>query len=95
MWLMSVSSMPASCRSLPAWNDPSRSASGKPGIMRQHSRQITNQLRVIRHPDRATAGANQGHQAIAFHQVRTPTTDRLPQRSRDKIAPNILRGNPR
>jgi hypothetical protein len=95
MRLMSVSSPPASCRSLPACHDPSRSGSGKPGIMQQHSRQITNQLRVIRQPDRATADADHDQQAAAFQQFRTLATGRLPQRSRGKIAPNLLRGNPR
>jgi hypothetical protein len=63
--------------------------------MQQHSKQITNRLRAIRHPDRATADANHDQQAVASWQVRTLTTGRLPQRSHGKIAPNILRGNPR
>jgi len=95
MRLIGEGGPPASCRSLPACNDPSRSASGKPGIMQQHSRQITNRLRAIRHPDRTTADVNHDQQAAASQQARTLTTGRLPQRSRGKIAPNILRGNPR
>jgi hypothetical protein len=87
--------MGVSSRSLPACDDPSRSASGKPGIMQQHSRQITNRLRATRHPDRTTADGNHDQQAVAFQQLRALTTGRLPQRSRGKIAPNILRGNPR
>jgi hypothetical protein len=92
---MGVSRPPTSCRALPACHDPSRSASGKPGIVQQRSKQITNRLRVIRHPDRATADANHDQQAVAFQQVRMLPPGPLPQRSRGKIAPNILRGNPR
>jgi hypothetical protein len=95
MRLIGEGGPPASCRSLPACNDPSRSASGKPGIVQQRSRQITNRLRVIWHPDRATADANHDQRTAAFQQVSKLPPGRPPQRSRGKIAPNILRGNPR
>jgi hypothetical protein len=38
---------------------------------------------------------NHDQQAVAFEQVTMPAIGRLPQRSRGKVAPNLLRGNPR
>jgi hypothetical protein len=63
--------------------------------MQQHS-QADNKS-ASRHPAPGSRYRRPSHDqhAVAFQQVRTLTTGRLPQRSRGKIAPNILRGNPR